>query len=139
MSFYHLKPTVHDNLLVLLSNAQIKGADASNLVRLAALLKQPVKAEGQEPNYFPIDEDLVKFAIDVVNGSTIRGNMAVAILDILDALHSPRKEVPYTAIPPKPPPPPPSLERGAPVPPEDIEVVAATMPGGKKSKSSSKR
>lgn len=128
MSFFHIQPTVHDNLLVLLANAQIKGTDASKLVRLAALLKQPVKDEDRVLNHYQIDEDLVQFAIDIVNGSTIRGNMAVAVLDILDMLHKPTREVPYKAIPPPPPP----VERGAPVPPDDIEVIAATMPGGKK-------
>ena len=92
-------PTVRDNLLVLVSQAQVKGVDAVKIVKLAASFKEPVKEADCEPDYYLVDDDLIKFAIDVVNNSNIRGNTALAVVSILDMLHKPVEKVPEVLTP----------------------------------------
>ena len=97
--YYHATPTVRDNLLVLVSQAQVKGVDAVKIVKLAASFKEPVKEADCEPDYYLVDDDLIKFAIDVVNNSNIRGNTALAVVSILDMLHKPVEKVPVALTP----------------------------------------
>jgi hypothetical protein len=86
--YYAMPIPIRKNLYTILSQAEISGKDAAKFVAL----EQALGTNDQQ--YINLSEDYAKWALDVINGVTIQGRHAAALLQCVLALSKPMQTIP---------------------------------------------
>lgn len=96
--YYALELITRTNLISILDQAEIPGKDCYKVVALKEILN---KVNDQDP-FFLIDDDLVKFAMGVLDVVRVPGSYAVKIVQIQVALRNGYAKPPKEPGPTKP-------------------------------------
>jgi hypothetical protein len=87
--FYELDPRMVSNLLMILKNAEFKGKLAKQVVDVMKAL-----AEGKDKPYFKFSDEQRDLIVSIIDGTTIKGEYAFAIVAMQVALGKGIKRIP---------------------------------------------